>query len=44
MHMPGGEATRKWLNAERLARMKKGAIVINTGRGARWTTRRWWTR
>ncbi|MGG5819711.1 2-hydroxyacid dehydrogenase [Falsiroseomonas sp. HW251] len=33
MHMPGGDATRKWLNAERLARMKKGAIVINTGRG-----------
>jgi lactate dehydrogenase-like 2-hydroxyacid dehydrogenase len=33
MHMPGGEATRKWLNAERLARMRKGAIVINTGRG-----------
>jgi lactate dehydrogenase-like 2-hydroxyacid dehydrogenase len=33
MHMPGGEATRKWLNAERLARMKKGSIVINTGRG-----------
>jgi lactate dehydrogenase-like 2-hydroxyacid dehydrogenase len=33
MHMPGGEATRKWLNAARLARMKKGSIVINTGRG-----------
>ena len=33
MHMPGGEATRKWLNAERLGRMKRGAIVINTGRG-----------
>jgi lactate dehydrogenase-like 2-hydroxyacid dehydrogenase len=33
MHMPGGEATRKWLNAERLSRMKKGSIVINTGRG-----------
>ena len=33
MHMPGGEATRKWLNAERLRRMKPGAIVINTGRG-----------
>ena len=33
MHMPGGEATRKWLNAERLGRMRKGAIVINTGRG-----------
>ena len=33
MHMPGGEATRKWLNAERLARMRPGAIVVNTGRG-----------
>jgi len=33
MHMPGGDATRKWLNADRLSRMKKGAIVINTGRG-----------
>ncbi|WP_372620926.1 2-hydroxyacid dehydrogenase [Falsiroseomonas sp.] len=33
MHMPGGEATRKWLNAERLGRMRKGSIVINTGRG-----------
>lgn len=33
MHVPGGEGTRKWLNAGRLAKMKKGAIVINTGRG-----------
>ncbi|HEV7268822.1 MAG TPA: D-glycerate dehydrogenase [Falsiroseomonas sp.] len=33
MHMPGGEATRKWLNAERLGWMRKGSIVINTGRG-----------
>jgi lactate dehydrogenase-like 2-hydroxyacid dehydrogenase len=33
MHMPGGEATRKWLNAERLAKMQRGAIVVNTGRG-----------
>ena len=33
MHIPGGEATRKWLNAERLARMKPGSIVINSGRG-----------
>jgi lactate dehydrogenase-like 2-hydroxyacid dehydrogenase len=33
MHVPGGEGTRKWLNAARLAKMKKGAIVINTGRG-----------
>jgi lactate dehydrogenase-like 2-hydroxyacid dehydrogenase len=33
MHIPGGEETRKWLNADRLSRMKKGSIVINTGRG-----------
>lgn len=33
MHVPGGEGTRKWLNAARLATMKKGAIVVNTGRG-----------
>jgi lactate dehydrogenase-like 2-hydroxyacid dehydrogenase len=33
MHMPGGEATRKWLNAGRIAKMKRGSIVINTGRG-----------
>jgi lactate dehydrogenase-like 2-hydroxyacid dehydrogenase len=33
MHVPGGDGTRKWLNAERLAQMKKGAIVINSGRG-----------
>lgn len=33
MHVPGGEGTRKWLNAARLAKMKKGALVVNTGRG-----------
>ena len=33
MHIPGGEATRKWLNAERIGRMKPGSIVINSGRG-----------
>ena len=33
MHVPGGEGTRKWLNAERLAQMKKGTIIINSGRG-----------
>jgi lactate dehydrogenase-like 2-hydroxyacid dehydrogenase len=34
MHVPGGEGTRKWLNAERLRMMRKGAIVVNTGRGS----------
>ena len=34
MHVPGGEGTQKWLNAGRLATMKRGAIVVNTARGA----------
>ena len=33
MHIPGGEATRKWLDAERLKLMKPGSVVINSGRG-----------
>ncbi len=33
MHLPDVEATRKWLNAARLEMMKRGAIVVNTGRG-----------
>lgn len=33
MHVPGGEATRKWLNAERLALLRPGALVVNSGRG-----------
>jgi lactate dehydrogenase-like 2-hydroxyacid dehydrogenase len=33
MHIPGGEATRRWLNAERIALLPEGAIVVNTGRG-----------
>jgi lactate dehydrogenase-like 2-hydroxyacid dehydrogenase len=33
MHIPGGAATRHWLNAERLGLLKRGAIVVNTGRG-----------
>ena len=33
MHVPGGAGTRHWLNAERLAKMKRGAIVVNSGRG-----------
>lgn len=34
MHIPGGAATAKWLNAERIGQMRQGAIVINTGRGS----------
>jgi lactate dehydrogenase-like 2-hydroxyacid dehydrogenase len=30
---PGGEATRQWLNASRLAQLPAGAIVVNTARG-----------
>ncbi|PZW40050.1 lactate dehydrogenase-like 2-hydroxyacid dehydrogenase [Humitalea rosea] len=34
MHIPGGAATRHWLNAERIGRMRPGSIVVNTGRGS----------
>ena len=30
---PGGEGTRKWLNAARIAKLPKGAVVVNTSRG-----------
>jgi lactate dehydrogenase-like 2-hydroxyacid dehydrogenase len=30
---PGGETTRHWLNAARLAQLPRGAIVVNTARG-----------
>ncbi|HEX7388892.1 MAG TPA: D-glycerate dehydrogenase, partial [Acidiphilium sp.] len=33
IHLPGGAATRHWLNAGRIAMLKAGAIVVNTGRG-----------
>ena len=33
MHMPLTEETRGMINAERIASMKKGAILINTSRG-----------
>ena len=33
MHIPGGEATRHWLDRTRIARLPRGAIVVNTGRG-----------
>jgi len=30
---PGGPGLTKWLNAERIALLKRGAIVVNSGRG-----------
>ena len=34
LHAPGGEGTRAWLNADRIARLPKGAIVANAARGS----------
>ncbi len=33
INAPGGKETFHWLNAERIALLKPGAIVVNTGRG-----------
>ena len=33
LNAPGGEATRKWLNAERIAKLPRGAVVCNAARG-----------
>lgn len=33
LHLPCTAATRGWLGAERLARIKPGALLVNTGRG-----------
>ena len=33
LNAPGGEGTRHWLNAERIALMPRGAIVANAARG-----------
>lgn len=33
LNAPGGGATRQWLNADRIARLPRGAIVANAARG-----------
>ncbi|KAL1674804.1 D-isomer specific 2-hydroxyacid dehydrogenase, partial [Schizophyllum commune] len=33
LHCPLTSATRRWLNAERIAKMKDGAYIVNTARG-----------
>lgn len=33
IHAPGGEGTRHWLDAERIAKLPRGAIVANAARG-----------
>ena len=33
LQAPGGEATRRWLNAERIAMLPRGAVVANAARG-----------
>ena len=33
LHAPGGEGTRHWLNAERIAKLPRGAVIANAARG-----------
>ena len=33
MHAPGGEGTKHWLDAERIAKLPDGAVVVNAARG-----------
>ncbi len=33
LNAPGGMATRRWLNGERIARLPRGAVVVNAARG-----------
>lgn len=33
LNAPGGEGTRNWLNASRIAALPKGAVVVNAARG-----------
>ncbi len=34
LHAPGGEGTRHWLNARRLAMLPQGAVIANAARGS----------
>ena len=34
LNAPGADGTRKWLNAERIARLPRGAVVVNAARGS----------
>jgi lactate dehydrogenase-like 2-hydroxyacid dehydrogenase len=34
INVPGGAETLHWLNAARIAALRQGAIVVNTGRGS----------
>lgn len=33
LNAPGGEATRKWLNEARIAKLPHGAVIVNAARG-----------
>jgi lactate dehydrogenase-like 2-hydroxyacid dehydrogenase len=33
LHAPGGDGTRHWLDAERIAKLPRGAVVANAARG-----------
>ncbi|HQT79591.1 MAG TPA: D-glycerate dehydrogenase [Rhodopila sp.] len=33
LNAPGGEGTRHWLNTDRIARLPRGAVVVNAARG-----------
>ena len=34
LNAPGGGSTRHWLNAERIAQLPRGAVVVNAARGS----------
>jgi lactate dehydrogenase-like 2-hydroxyacid dehydrogenase len=34
LHAPGGDGTRAWLDAARIARLPRGAVVVNAARGS----------